>query len=178
MTTMTRFRRTGVLLGLALLLLLGTPLLALNVPQSRAEFVSAVTSGTRGARMEKLTIARPFDEVYRTLETRCAPCLDVEVRRSGFVGGQMEVSSSDYNPTLKRIGRDRAEFSLQVVHRPRGIGEVTGPGGLYVFAADLARAGGGTEVTLYRPSIGYKEITKSFTAWVDGRSTDCPKMKY
>jgi hypothetical protein len=175
---MTRFRRTGVLLGLGILLLLASPLLALNVPQSRAEFVSAVTSGTRGARMEKFTLERSFDEVYRSLETRCAPCLDVEVRRSGFVGGQMEVSSSDYNPTLKRIGRDRAEFSLQVIHRPRGIGEVTGPGGLYVFAADLLRAGSGTEVTLYRPSMGYKEITKSFTAWVDGRSTDCPKLKY
>jgi len=31
---------------------------------------------------------------------KSATCLDVQVRRSGFVGNQMEVSSSDYNPTL------------------------------------------------------------------------------
>src|SRR5262245_25381787 len=127
---MDRFRRTGTLLRLGLLFLLATPLLALNVPQTRAEFVSAVASGARGVRMEKFTIERSFDEVYRSLESRCSPCLDVEVRRSGMVGGTMEVSSSDYNPTLKRVSRDRAEFSLQVVHRPRAIGEVTGPGGL------------------------------------------------
>jgi hypothetical protein len=176
---MTRFRLTGILLGVGALLHPASLLLAIQVPQSRAEFVRAVAAGGRGAKSERLTIDRPFDDVYRTLEARCAPCLDVEVRRSGFVGGQMEVSSSDYNPTLKRVGPDKAEFSLQVVHRPRAIGEVTGPGGLYIMAADLTRAGAArTDVVLYRPTIGFKDITRTFTEWVDGRSNDCPKMKY
>lgn len=160
-------------------LMLMNPARAFDVPQTREEFVSAVKSGARGVRMETFTLDRPFEEVYRTLEARCSPCLDVMVKRSGMVGGTMEVSSSDYNPTLRRVSADRAEFSLQVVHRPRGVGEITGPGGLYLMAADVKRAGAKTtEVTLYRPSMGYKDIYRSFMAWAGGQSDDCPKIKY
>jgi len=140
--------------------------------------VSAVKSGARGAKMETLVVQRGFDEVYRTLEARSGPCLDVKVERTGYVG-YVEHSSSDYNPTLRRFGRDRAEFSLQVIHNPRAIGEKTGPGGLYIMAADLKRAGASrTEIIFYRPTIGFKKIASTFVEWADGSSTDCPKIKY
>lgn len=94
------------------------------------------------------------------------------------VGNQMEVSSSDYNPTLKRVGRSRAEFALQVVHRPRGVGHSPPPGGLYVMAADLrSLARDRTEIVPYRPTMGFKEIIKSLRLWVSGEDTDCPKLK-
>jgi hypothetical protein len=127
--------------------------------------------------MERFVVERSLDEIYRDLERHSTSCLDKEVRRSGFVGGQMEVSSSDYNPTLRRIARGSAEFTLQVIHRPRGIGHTPPPGGLYVMAADLRSLGQGkTEIVLYRPTIGFKKITKSFIQWSSDESDECPKL--
>ena len=90
----------------------------------------------------------------------------------------MEHSSSDYNPTLKRVGADQAEFAVQVVHNPRAVGEKTGPGGLYIFGADLKRVGASqTEVTIYRSTIGFKDITKTFKDWAASGADECPKLK-
>jgi len=164
-------------IGLAATLVAAPPAGAIQVPQTREDFVRAVAGGARGVKMETFVVDRGLDDVYRTLEARTTPCLDVEVRRTAYVG-YVENSSSDYNPSLKRVGSDRAEFTLQVVHRPRGVGATPPAGGLYVMAADLKRAGASrTEVVLYRPSIGYKEITKSFMQWAQGGATDCPKLK-
>jgi hypothetical protein len=127
--------------------------------------------------METFTVERSFDEVYRTLEARTTPCLDVKVERTAYVG-YTEHSSSDYNPMLKRVGRDLAEFTLQVVHNPRGVGHTPPPGGLYVMAVDVKRAGASrTEVVLYRPVMGFKNIAKSLIEWAEGSDTDCPKLK-
>ena len=155
----------------------GLPARAIDVPQTREEFVRAVTEGARGAKKETIVVERSFDAVYKTLEERTGPCLDVEVKRTAYVG-YVERSSSDYNPTLKRLGDDQAELAVQVVHTPRAVGSTPPPNGLYIFAADLKRAADGkTEIQLYRPTIGFKEITKSFQEWVEGRSTACPKLK-
>jgi len=171
-----RFLPLAVLRALAALLLVAPPAGAIQVPQTRQEFVDAVASGTHSAKMETVVVERGFDEVYRALEGRMTPCLDIKVERTANVG-YVERSSSDYNPTLQRVGRDRAEFALQVVHLPRGIGEETGPGGLYIMAADLKRAGSGTEIVFYRPTMVYKNIAKSLVEWAQGGSTDCPKLK-
>src|SRR5262245_64601584 len=102
--------------------------------------------------METIVVQRGFDEVVRTLETLAAPCLDVTVERTAFVG-YVEHSSSDYNPKLRKVSGETAEFSLQVVHNPRAIGENAPAGGLYVFAADVKRTGSAqTEIVLYRPT--------------------------
>jgi hypothetical protein len=175
---MTRFRSriSAALVALGVLLLSAQPAGAIWVPQTREEFVNAVAKGTRGAKMETVTVERGFDEVYRDLEARMAPCLDQKVERTAYVG-YVEHSSSDYNPTFRKVGREQAEFALQVVHFPRGIGEKTGPGGLYIMAADLKRAGSGTEIVLYRPTMVYKNIAKSLIEWAEGSATDCPKLK-
>src|SRR5262249_22852692 len=151
--------------GVATLLLIASPAGAFQVPQTREEFVSAVSAGSHGSKMETFVVKRGLDDVYRTFEARTAPCLDVEIKRTGHVG-YVEHSSSDYNPTLKRVGPDLAEFTLQVVHRPRAIGENTGPGGLYIMAADLKRAGSSsTQIVVYRPSMAYHEVAKSLMDW-------------
>jgi hypothetical protein len=164
-------------LGLLLLLAFASPAAAIWVPQTRAEFTDAVAKGTKGAKMETFVVERGFDEVVRTIESRCAPCLDKLVERTANVG-YVEHSSSDYNPTFKRVSRDRAEFTMQVVHRPRGVGAVPPPDGLYVIAADLKRAGADrTEIVIYRPVMGFKEIPRALLQWAEGSSTDCPKLK-
>ena len=164
-------------LALGLLLALVVPVAAIEVPQNRREFVQAVSEGRGATKMETLTAEKSLDQVYRLLEKRSPACLDKEVRRSRYVGYH-EVSSSDYNPTLKRVGSAKAEFTLQVVNRPRGVGHTPPPGGLYIMAADLkAVAKNRTEVILYQPTIGFKNITKTLRLWLAGEDADCPKLK-
>lgn len=99
------------------------------------------------------------------------------VNRRANVGGYVEVSSSDYNPTLRMAGSGRAEFTLQVVHRPRGVGHTPPPGGLYTMAADIRSLGAGrTEVVLYRPTMGFKKTTNTFKQWAAGENAACPKL--
>src|SRR6266850_2012224 len=140
--------------ALVLTLAIIAPIAAIQVPHTRREFVQAVAAGEGATKMETMIAERSFDQVYGLLERKSSACLDLEVKRSGFVGNQMEVSSSDYNPTLKRVGGNRAEFALQVVHRPRAIGSTPPPGGLYIMAADLkALAKDRMEVVLYTPKL-------------------------
>ena len=128
--------------------------------------------------MERYVVDRGVGQVYSLLKRNSSICLNVQVRRSGFVGNQMEVSSTTYNPTVRMVGGDRAEFTLQVVHRPRGLGHTPPVGGLYVMAADIRSLGRGrSEVLLYRPTIGYKKIVNSFRQWTAGEDVDCPKMR-
>jgi hypothetical protein len=146
------------------------------VPQSREEFVSVVTGDAHGGKMETFVAERDFDEAYRALEAHTTPCVDVQVERTVY--GYTEHSSSDYNPTLRRVGRDRAEFSLHVIHRPRGVGEDAPSGGIIVMAADLKWADPSrNEIVLYRPTIGYKNVAKSLIQWAEGSGADCPKLK-
>jgi hypothetical protein len=154
------------------------PVLAFEIPQSRQEFVAAVSSGAGATAVEKLEVDRGIDEVFRSPAGKSSDCLDVVVKRSGMVGGTMEVSSSDYNPTLSRIDRSRAEFTLQVVHRPRGLGAVPPPGGIYVLAADIRSLGPArTELVLYRPTIGFKKIVNGVKQWAAGEDLECPRMR-
>jgi hypothetical protein len=162
---------------LGLLLALVVPAAAIEVPQSRKEFVQAVSEGRGATKMETLTSENGIDHLYALLEKKSSACLDKVVRRSAYVGYH-EVSTSDYNPSLKRVGGSKAEFSLQVVHRPRGVGHTPPPGGLYIMAADLKAAGKNrTQVVLYEPTIGFKNIAKTLRLWLEGEDADCPKLK-
>ena len=149
---------------------------AIDVPQTREEFVQAVASG-RGADTEILNVNQPLDTVYAVLEERAAACLDVEVTRTANVG-YVEVSSTDYNPTVRRIAANRAEFTLQVAHNPRGVGHTPPPGGLFMMAADIQSIDGThTEVVLYKPKIGVKAIASSLRQWFAGEPAPCPKLR-
>ena len=176
-TTPLRLRVHAVLLAVAALILIAPAAFAIWVPQTRAEFVDAVAKGTRGAKMESFVVERGFDDVVKTFDARCTPCLDKLVQRTANVG-YVERSSTDYNPSFKHLSRDRAEFTMQVVHRPAGVGAHPPEGGLYVMAVDLKRAGAHrTEVVLYRPTMGYKFLSEALMEWAEGTSTDCPKLK-
>ena len=154
-----------------------TALLAIWVPQNRTEFIEAVAAGKGATAMQTVTVDRTFEQVYMTLEAKSAECLDVVVERTANVG-YVEVSSSDYNPKLERVGKGTAAFSLQVVHRPRGVGATPPPDGLFLMAADIKAVDENrTEVVLYHPTIGFKKIVTSFKGWLEGTETGCPKMR-
>jgi hypothetical protein len=167
-------RRSGITIGL-ILLVGAIEVAAIEVPQNRQEFVAAATGG-KGATAEKVVAEQGFEKIYGLLREKASGCLDVTVNRRANVG-YVEVSSSDYNPTLRRVGGNRAEFALQVVHRPRGVGHTPPPGGLYIMAADLRSLGANrAEVTVYRPNIGFKKIARALMQWAAGEDADCPKM--
>ena len=151
------------------------PAAAIDVPQTRQEFVQAIAGG-RGAGPETIRVQQPLDKVYAVLEERLAACLDVKVERTAYVG-YVERSSTDYNPTLRRLGTEGAEFTLQVEHHPRGVGHRPPPGGLFMMAADLRATGGGTEIVLYRPKIGPGKITDSLKKWLSADPAPCPKLR-
>ena len=166
--------RTSTLVVLTALAL-STPARAIDVPQTREEFVQAIAGG-RGAGPETIRVQQPLDKVYAVLEERLAACLDVKVERTAYVG-YVERSSTEYNPTLRHVGTDGAEFTLQVQHHPRGVGHTPPPGGLFMMAADLRASGGGTEIVLYRPKIGAGKITDSLKRWLAGDPVACPKLR-
>lgn len=170
-------KRAVVLFVLVLAAGAARPAAAIEVPQNRQDFVVAVAAGARGTTTEKIAVDRGFEKVYGLLKEKSAACLDVTVNRRANVGGYMEVSSSDYNPTLRMAGAHHAEFALQAVHRPRGVGHTPPPGGLYMMAADIRSIGvNRTEVVLYVPKMGFKKITGAFKRWVAGEDAACPKM--
>jgi hypothetical protein len=146
------------------------------VPQTREEFVQAVAAGKGATAVETITSDQPLDKVYALLQEKAGTCLDVTVKRTANVG-YVERSSSDYTPTLRRVGKDRAEFTLQVAHNPRGVGAVPPPGGIYYMAANLRSVGGRTEILLYRPTIGEKKIVASLKQWFAGDPAPCPKLR-
>ena len=155
----------------------GTQVFAIDVPQTRQEFVQAVAAGRGATAVETLTSDKPLDAIYALLKEKSGACLDVTVQRTANVG-YVERSSSNYTPTLRRVAKDRAEFTLQVAHNPRGVGAVPPPGGLYIMAADLRSIDGRrTEIVLYRPTMGTKKIVASLKQWFDGEPAPCPKIK-
>ena len=159
------------------LILVAVPAAAIEVPQSRQEFTKAVAKGARGAKMETFTAGSDFESIYRLVEKKAAACLDVTVQRTAYVG-YVERSSSDYNPTVRRLGNGKGEFALQVIHRPRAIGEKPPAGGLYIMAADMRSLGGGrTEIVFYQPTIGFKKIAQTVKSWLSAEDVPCPKMK-
>lgn len=171
-------RTTPLLFAVLVAALAASPAGAIEVPQNRREFVKTVSAGARGVAMETIVSDQGLEPLYRLLQKKSAACLDVQINRSAYVGTHTEVSSSDYNPTLRKSGAAAAEFTLQVVHRPRGVGHTPPPGGLYVMAADLkALPGGKTRVVLYHPTIGFKNVVKSFKAWLAGEDAACPKIR-
>ena len=167
-------KRSAIVIILTLLAF--APAAAIWVPQNREEFVQAVKDGKGATTAETINVKQPLNRVVALLQEKAKTCLDVKVQRTAYVG-YVERSSSDYNPTLQLVGKDRAEFTLQVEHNPRGVGAKIPPGGLYFMAADMRSVGGGTEIVLYRSTMGVKKIVASLKEWFDGDPTPCPKLR-
>ena len=79
-----RARLAATTLGLALAAV--APAAAIEVPQTRQEFVDAVAAGARATAVETIRVDQPLPAVYAVLEEKANACLDVEVQRTGYVG--------------------------------------------------------------------------------------------
>jgi hypothetical protein len=151
-------------------------LLAILAPQTRTEFVDAVTDGKGRTAVEVLSVPRSLDEIVHLLEQKSAECLDVRVE--GTAGTGAESGFAEYHPTLERLDPESVEFTLQVEHDPQNVRSPLPPGGIYLMAADLFALGEArTDVVVYRWTPGLKQVAASFRDWVSGVDAPCPALR-
>ncbi|HXH27693.1 MAG TPA: hypothetical protein VNL37_01540, partial [Candidatus Polarisedimenticolia bacterium] len=74
--------------AIALVLTLASvaPAAAIDVPQTRQEFVQAVAAGRGATAVETIHSEQPFQSVYALLQEKAKTCLDVTVHRTAYVG--------------------------------------------------------------------------------------------
>lgn len=157
------------------------PLIAcMHQPQTRQEFVTMVGGGAATSDKETKVTEKDLDSLAKLLEERSTACLAKRVDRSGMVGGQMEVSSTEYTFSVRRVSDAKAEFTLQIEHSPRGVGSEMPEGGFYMMAADLVRQSAEqTRVDLYYATMAANgdAILEAVRAWTSGNPADCPTLE-
>ena len=169
---MNRGRCSGVVLALLL-----TPACAGKIPLTRTELVAGARQGEWSMHVEPIDVPLSFQRVLARFEEKVGECLDTTVDRTGMVGGQVEVASTTYTPKLTKTAEGRAEFSLQILHRPRGLGPDPPPGGYFLMAADIEALGAEqTRVVTYEPTMGHSEIVAAVREWAKGEDAPCPEL--
>lgn len=163
-------------IGLALLLTgCGT------FPQTPEEFRAYYLAETRPflfdtiARQETYETRRSFREVERRLTDRIEHCLNVTVRKTAWVGTHLETTVMVYHTKIRRVGKDRAEITLQQ-DGAVGVGAKAPEGGAYIMLVDLeSKKGGGTSMTMYGRSVG-PDFFEAFERWANGGDPSCPDL--
>lgn len=92
-------------------------------------------------------------------------------------GMYQEHTQSTYRANVQTPAPNRAEFTMQVMHNPRGIGADPPPGGFYLMVADLeAMSPNRFQVNLYRPTMGHGDTADAVRKWLNGKEVACPKL--
>lgn len=152
-----------------------TSCVTMHTPQSRNEYVSAVSKGEGFSEMHKYTVNRSLKSVVNSLHRKGNECLAKKVTRS-FAGSYSHVSSSTYLPSIRYITKNKAEFTLQVEITPNNTSKPP-KGGMYFLAADLVVASKNkTNIIMYAPSINAKDIINAIKGWSHGKDTACPDL--
>jgi hypothetical protein len=146
-------------------------------PQTPAEFRAAVKQGPAFARQEVHETPREFTRVVADIDQQARKCLARSVSSRVMQGANMSSSTSTYSPRLAVPGPGRAEFTLQRLTEPRGIGPAMPAGGYYMLLVDIEQvAPQKTRLSIYGGSRdewgGLFTIVKD---WSDGRNMTCPK---
>jgi hypothetical protein len=159
--------------GMAGLILTG----CVTMPQTREEFRAAVAKGAFSAKAESFVVKKNFTRVVSHLKTKTEACLNKEVHRSMMHGMYQERSRSTYRASVHTPTRNRAEFTMQVTHQPKGIGADAPPGGFYLMVADIEAVSPDTlQVNLYRPTLGHGGAVDAVRHWLRGDDEGCPKL--
>lgn len=146
-------------------------------PQTPAEFRAAVKQGPAFARQEVHETAREFTRVVADIDQQARKCLALSVTSRVMQGMNMSTSTSTYSPRLAVPGPGRAEFTLQRVTEPRGIGPAMPAGGYYMLLVDIEQvAPQKTRLSLYGGSRDeWGGLFTVFKDWSDGKNMACPK---
>ena len=146
-------------------------------PQNRQELIVGVKQGATFTQHETHIINRPIAKVYNSLRPKIRKCLSVKVTSTRQQGYAIHTSTSIYRPSMRKVGKSRAEISLQVEHIPRPIGNTMPKGGFYLLATDIeAVAKNRTRITTYGPSIGHDDLFVALKDWAKGKNIPCPDM--
>ena len=147
---------------------------SIRPPQSRLEFTTAVAKGTRFTKVHNFEVSKSFKYVVNNLNSKSKKCLSKTIQHSGY---GISPSSITYNPTIRVTGKGKAEFTMQVIHSPRGTAIVP-PGGIYSIAVDIAKISKyKTKILIYAPSFGFDNIVSSIKSWSKGITVECPDLK-
>jgi hypothetical protein len=148
-----------------------------KMPQTREEFRAAVSQGAFSAKAETFVVNRNFTQAVTHLKAKTNACLNREVRRSMVQGLYQEHTRSTYRASVQTPTTNRAEFTLQVTHQPRGVGADAPPGGFYLMVADIeAVSADNFRVNLYRPTLGHGGAIDAVRNWINGRDDACPSL--
>lgn len=153
-----------------------TGCITLHTPQSRNEYVSAVAKGEGFTKIHNYTVVRKFSSVVKNINRKSKSCLSKKITRTWTRGYSSHVSSSTYNPSIRYINKNKAEFTLQVIITPNN---TTKPpaGGMYFLAANITKISKNkTNVIIYAPSINADEIVNSIKSWSKGKKSECPDL--
>ncbi len=141
-------------------------------PQTRYEFVSMVIADTSGSERETFVVERGLDDVLATLSRMSDACLARGSEYTAMSGGVIETVHTEMNPSIERIGADRAEMTVQFYNGDSS----APPGGFYVIAEDLTRDGTGTRVDYYYATYGFDDVVDAIRAWTRGEDAECPDI--
>lgn len=108
-----------------------------QMPQTREEFRAAVAKGAFSAKAESFAVNKNFKQAVTHLSAKTDACLNKVVERSMMQGMYQEHTRSTYRAKVKTPTANRAEFTMQVMHNPRGVGADPPPGGFYLMVADI-----------------------------------------
>jgi aspartate/methionine/tyrosine aminotransferase len=146
-------------------------------PQTRQEFRAAVSKGAFSAKAESFTVNRNFQQAVSKLSAKTKECFNKVVERHMSQGMYQEHTRSTYRASVQTPTAKRAEFTMQVLHNPRGVGADPPPGGFYMFVADLeAISPDSFRVDLYRPTLGHGDTVDAVRDWLNGKDNACPKL--
>ena len=152
-----------------------TSCVTMHTPQSRNEYVSAVSKGEGFSEIHNYMVNRSLKSVVNSLHRKGNECLAKKVTRS-FSGSYAHVSSSTYLPSMRYTSKSNAEFTLQVEITPNNTSKPP-KGGMYFLAADLIEVSQNkTKIIMYAPSINAKDIVNSIKDWTKGENTGCPDL--
>ncbi|HEY7366182.1 MAG TPA: hypothetical protein VIE37_18940 [Methylomirabilota bacterium] len=159
--------------GMAGLILAG----CVKMPQSREEFRTAVSQGAFSAKAESFVVNRNFTRTVTHLKAKADACLNREVKRSMVQGLYQEHTRSIYRSSVQTPATNRAEFTMQVTHSPRGVGADAPPGGFFLMVADIeAVSPDSLRVNLYRPTLGHGAAVDAVRNWINGKDDGCPSL--
>ena len=129
------------------------------------------------AKAENFVVNKSFKQAVPNLTAKTESCLNKVVERSMTQGMYRERSQSTYRANVVRHSANRAEFTMQVKHNPRGVGADPPPGGYYLIVADIEEASPSSiKVNLYRPTMGHGDTVDAIRNWLQGKDDACPKL--
>jgi hypothetical protein len=168
--------RTGIALLTSIVLV--APAYAVDQPQNREEFKTAVSKGAAFMKVHTHVANRRFEDVAKVLKAKTEECLNVRVTSTGrnSQGRVNYASAKDYHSSFRTVNKGRAELTVQQDPKGTRIGPKMPKGGFYFVALDVDRSSGNTtKLTYYGPSRGWDKTFDAIKKWSDGESAACPK---